>query len=86
MSFLTNNKELRQLRPKVFSFYRLCLKVIRDLPHQKQVYYDYTRLKFKENAALTDAKKIRFLISSGEEELEWVRKILDYRAGSTASK
>ena len=81
MSFLTNNKELRQLRPKVFSFYRLCLKVIRDLPNQKKVYYDYTRLKFKENAELTDAKKIRFLISSGEEELEWVRKILDHREG-----
>lgn len=79
MSFLASNKELRQLRPKVLAFYRLCLKVIRDLPKQQKVYYDYTRLKFKENADLTDAKKIRSLINTGEEELQWVRKILDYR-------
>ena len=84
MSFLASNKELRQLRPKVFSFYRLCLKVIRDLPNQKKVYYDYTRLKFKENAELADAKKIRHLINSGVEELEWIRKILDHREGNNS--
>lgn len=77
MSFLGNSKEFRQLRPKVLSLYRMCLKLIRDLPRQKEIYYDYTRLKFKENASLKDSKKIRALISASEEEIAWVRKILD---------
>jgi hypothetical protein len=76
MSFLTNNKEMRNLRPKVLTLYRTCLKLIRDLPRQKEVYYDYTRLKFKENANVKEAKKIKFLISSSEEEIAWVRGIL----------
>ena len=77
MSFLTNNKELRELRPKVLSLSRMCLKVIRDLPKQKEVYYDYTRLKFRENAGLKDGRQIRFLINASEEEIAWVRKILE---------
>ena len=77
MSFLTNSKEFRQLRPNVLSLYRTCLKLIRDLPRQKEVYYDYTRLKFKENSSLKDGKKIRALISASKEEIAWVRKILD---------
>jgi hypothetical protein len=77
MSFLSNSKELRQLRPKVLSLYRTILKLIRDLPKQKEVYYDYTRLKFQENSNVKDGKKIRFLISSSEEEIAWVRGILD---------
>ena len=76
MSFLSSGKELRQLRPNVLSLYRKCLKIMRDLPRQQQVYYDYTRLKFKENASLKDGKKIRALISASEEEIAWVRNIL----------
>jgi hypothetical protein len=79
MSFLSSNRELRKLRPMVLSLYRKCLKVIRILPNQKKVYYDYTRLKFRENASLTDSTKITFLINASEEELAWVSKILDSR-------
>lgn len=83
MSFLANSKELRQLRPNVLSLYRICLKLIRDLPRQKEVYYDYTRLKFRENSSLKDSKKIRALLSASKEEIAWVRKILDdsHKAG-----
>lgn len=79
MSFLSGGKEMRMLRPQVLSLYRICLKLIRDLPHQRKVYYDYTRLKFRENLHLTDPKKIKFLVNESEEEIAWVRKVLESR-------
>jgi hypothetical protein len=45
-------------------------------PHHKKIWYDYTRLKFEENEAVSDVKIIKSLINNADEEIEWVQSIL----------
>lgn len=61
---LRTKKELRALRPAALKLYRDCMKTIQCLePDHQKTWYDYTRLKYEENAGLTDPKKIRTIIS-----------------------
>lgn len=58
--------------------YRRCMKVIQQLiPSQQKLWYDYTRLKFEENAEITDPVKIKRLIKEGNEELAWMETVLE---------
>lgn len=59
-------------------FYRRCMRVIQQLqPNFQKTYYDYVRLKYEENAKLTNKQEIQRVISSSTEELEWLQTVLD---------
>jgi hypothetical protein len=59
----------------VKSIYRKALRVItRFEPEQREVYYNYTRLKLNEN---WDNKRSQIKIKEAEEEILWLKKILD---------
>jgi hypothetical protein len=47
----------------------------------QKVYYDYTRLKFRENANVSEAKKIKQLLADAKEEINWVRSIMNRTDG-----
>lgn len=60
------------------ALYRRCMKIIMRLqPNHQKIWYDYTRLKFEENAQVTDKAKIKKLIADAEEEINWVKSVLD---------
>lgn len=64
----------------VIGLYRECMRVIGKLqPDHQKLWYDYTRLKFQENAQC-NAAEVRKLVSNAHEELEWVKSVLQ-RAG-----
>lgn len=58
--------------------YRKCMKVVQQLiPSHQKIWYDYTRLKFEENANVSDPKKLAKLIEAGNEELTWMESVLE---------
>lgn len=62
---------------EVIWLYRRCMKVIQQLqPNHQKIWYDYVRLKYDENANVTDKEKIKTLIRNGFEELDWVESVL----------
>ena len=76
---------LRRLktRPLVIAFYRRAVRVINSLPRydQQKLWYDYLRLKLEENENLRDEVKIKHLLATAHEELDWVVSIRE-RDGS----
>jgi hypothetical protein len=68
-----------KLGAEVKSFYRRAIKVIGrfDRNSDQRTYYDYLRIKLAENASVTDDRVIRKLLNTANEELDWVKKILD---------
>jgi hypothetical protein len=57
--------------------YRRCLRIIKQLiPSHQKLWYDYTRLKYQENASVTDPIKIKKLIEQGKEELSWMETVI----------
>ncbi len=54
------------------------MKVVQQLiPSHQKIWYDYTRLKFEENANVSDPKKLAKLIEAGNEELTWMESVLE---------
>ena len=71
------NRELRQMRPIAKKFYRDCMRVVLQLKgDHKFVWKDYVRLKYNENLQLRDSNRIKQLLEDGQEQLEWVKKLL----------
>jgi len=64
-------------KPLVIAFYRRAVRVINSLPayDQQRIWYDYLKLKLEENATLRDETKIRHLLATAHEELDWVISI-----------
>lgn len=63
-------------RKMVIDLYRECMRVVRQLqPSHQKIWYDYTKLKFAENAHRSP-EDIRTLVSSAYEELEWVKSVV----------
>lgn len=79
-----NIKSIQVIKPRVLALYRNSLRVIHQLEidHQK-LWYDYVRLKYKENESCLDTNRIRTLLSSGEEELQWLQSVLDRKDKKT---
>jgi hypothetical protein len=68
-------------KPQVLSFYRKSIKIINQLEFNYQkVWYDYCRLKFKENELLKDDKKIKIILEEAHEELDWIQTIIDSKS------
>lgn len=64
-------------RAQVLSLYRDILRVIRTLvPAHQVTWYDYTRLKYKEHAAVRDHKQIEKLVKDAKEEIAWVKSVV----------
>lgn len=62
---------------RALGFYRRAIKVIKQLEYNhQQLWYDYLRLKFEENATIRDPKRIKQVLEEGEESLEWTLSIL----------
>lgn len=58
--------------------YRKCMRIIKELiPSHQKIWYDYTRLKYEENAYVTDPIKLKKLIEAGNEELAWMESVLE---------
>ena len=69
-----NNKHTK---PLVIDFYRRAVRLTLQLEaNHKKIWYDYLRLKLEENAQLNDEKRIKLLLSEGEESLQWMLSIL----------
>jgi hypothetical protein len=59
------------------TLYRRILKNIKYLdPKFQKVYYDYARLKFKENKSVKDEKQIKKLLINAVEEIQWLESVL----------
>jgi hypothetical protein len=57
--------------------YRQCMRIIKQLiPTHQKIWYDYTRLKFQENADCRDPVKLQKLIKDAKEELEWTESLV----------
>ena len=77
MNFPWNRVANSPYRKEVLKFYRDCLNVVLRLENEhKKTYYDYIKLKFAENRKTTDIKRVQQLLSEGQEELEWIKKLL----------
>jgi len=68
-----------KLGTEVRGFYRKAIRVISRFERNsdQRTYYDYLRIKLAENASVTDDRVIRKLLNQANEELDWVKKILD---------
>ena len=69
----------KEVASAVRAFYRRAIKVIARFERNsdRRTYYDYLRIKLAENASVTDDRVIRKLLKTANEELDWVKKILD---------
>lgn len=78
MFFLRKKAISAPLRTNVINLYRQCLKVIKVLePNHQKIWYDYTKLKYEENKMLSEEKKIARVIQEAEEQIEWMKSIID---------
>lgn len=60
----------------VIQLYRNILRVIKRLqPSHQKLWYDYTKLKFEENA-VKRPEEVKKIVSAAYEELEWVQSVL----------
>ena len=71
-------KSIRALRPQAIAFYRKCIRIVYKLvPAHQRTWYDYLRLKYDESKGEVDANKIKKMLKEAEEELEWVKTIIE---------
>lgn len=63
-------------RAQVTNLYRNIMRVIKQLePAHQRLWYDYTRLKFDENASKSN-QEVRKLVKDAYEELDWVKSVI----------
>ena len=59
------------------------MRIIRQLiPSHQKLWYDYTRLKFDENAEVKDPNRLKQLIRDGLEELAWMETVIERKKKS----
>ena len=81
------NREFRLLKLEARKLFRDVMRTVYKLEgHHQRIWRDYARLKFEENAETKDLKRIRRLISSARDEVEWVQKILREKKDDSNSR